>query len=266
MPYTFVNNGGSSSSVSTTTLGAGTINLTRYDESGIATDDFINVAGYTVNNVTIANGTGANDSVVGSSGNDLFVWDDFTLDSGARATVNGSSRYGWNRGSNNAHIEDWFGGAGNDIFNFTSVSGGTALARATTIHGGTGNDVVWEDSGNDTVYGDEDSDTVYGGTGNDVLAGDSSLSQTTSGTSDGADILYGGSGNDRIYGNGGDDVGYGGDGTDTLYGGDGNDVLQGDAGNDSLFGGAGDDLLDGGAGADALFGGSGTDYATYASA
>jgi len=282
MPYTFVNNGGSSSSVSTGTLSGGTVTLTRYDEAGAATADTFNVAGYTVNNVTIANGTGANDSVVGSTGNDLFVWDDFALDSGARATANGASRYGWNRGSSNAHIEDWFGGAGDDVFSFTSIAGGTAMARATTIYGGTGNDVVWEDSGSDTVFGDADSDTVYGASGSDVLGGDSSLSRTTSGTSDGLDFLYGGSGTDTLYGAGAADSLFGGTGVDTVYGGDGDDrvvgddsastttsgasdgsdVLYGDAGSDAMFGAGGNDTLYGGNGSadiDTVYGGDGND-------
>jgi len=266
MPYTFVNNGGSSSSVSTATLGAGAV-LTRYDEAGLATTNTVNVANYDVNNVIIPNGTGGNDSVVGSAVNDLFIWDDFALSSGApRTTANGASQYGWDRSSSNRHIEDWFGGAGNDIFAFTSISGNTALARAVTIYGGIGNDIAWTDSGNDQVFGDDGADTVYGAAGDDVLAGDSSLSTTTSGAGDGTDFLYGGSGTDTIYGAGGNDIAFGGADVDTVYGGDGNDTLQGDAANDRLFGDAGNDTLDGGAGADALDGGAGIDYASYASA
>jgi len=304
MPYTFTNSSGTNNSVTSSALGGGTITLTRYDESGVATANTFNVASYNVNSAIIANGTGANDSVTGTTGNDLFVWDDNTLPSGSRGTASGTSRYGWTTTNATTHIEDWYGGAGNDVFNFTTVSGGTALPFATTIFGGTGSDVVWESNQNDTVFGDDGLDTIYGAGGNDVLAGDSSLSTTTSAAGDGADILYGGSGVDTIYASGGNDTAYGGTGVDTIYGGDGNDILMGDdsastttsgtsdgadvlfggagndtiyaaggndtifagAGTDIVYGGDGDDTLDGGAGADALDGGAGINYASYASA
>ncbi len=304
MPYTFTNSSGTNNSVTSSTLGGGTITLTRYDESGAATTNTVNVASYTVNSVTIPSGTGTNDAVTGTAGNDLFVWDDNTIVSGSRGTVNGSSRYGWNTTTATTHIEDWYGGAGNDVFDFTTVSGGTALPYATTIFGGTGSDIVWESNQNDTVFGDDGLDTIYGAGGNDVLAGDSSLSTTTSSASDGADILYGGSGVDTIYASGGNDTAYGGTGADTVYGGDGNDIVMGDdsasqttsgtsdgadvlyggagndiaygagaddiiyagAGTDTLYGGDGDDTLDGGTGADRLYGGAGTNYASYESA
>jgi len=113
--------------VSTATLGAGTVLLTRHDEASAATASTVNVAGYEVKNVTIPNGPGANDSVVGSASNDLFVWDDVTLETGARATANGASRYGWNRSNDTTHIEDWFGGAGNDV-----LAGDSSLSRTTS--------------------------------------------------------------------------------------------------------------------------------------
>ncbi|MGE8656953.1 MAG: VCBS domain-containing protein, partial [Achromobacter sp.] len=81
-----------------------------------------------------------------------------------------------------------------------------------TIHGGTGDDIIYGQGGNDTLYGD-----------------------------DGNDIIYGGAGDDKLYG---------GDGNDVLHGGSGNDTLEGGAGNDLLIGGKGDDILTGGAGSD----------------
>src|SRR5882724_7086489 len=109
MPYTFTNSSGTNNSVTSAALGAGTVTLTRYDESGVATTDTFNVASYNVNSAAIPSGTGATDSVTGTAGNDLFVWDDFTLPSGSRATASGASRYGWTTTNATTHIEDWFG-------------------------------------------------------------------------------------------------------------------------------------------------------------
>jgi Ca2+-binding RTX toxin-like protein len=289
MPYTRFNSSGGSASIASSTLGS--VLLTRYDESGFATTNTINVNGYNVNNVTISGGTGANDSVVGSTGNDLFVWDDNTLPSGSRGTANGGSRNGWSTSSSNAHFEDWFGGAGNDIFNFTHVSGGTALAFATTVYGGTGNDVIWQGNTNDIAFGEDGLDTIYGGGGNDTAYG---------GASD--DFIYGGGGNDTLDGGAGGDDFFGGAGTDavayfssssgvvvdlsntanntgdatgdtynsieiiggsnfadTLVGSTSTDTLVGLGGNDVILAGGGNDLVTGDDGNDALQGGSGND-------
>jgi len=298
MPFTLRRNSGSTSSVSTDALSNGQVTLTRHDEAGNATSDTLNVAGYTVNSTTIPTGNGANDSLTGSSANDLFIWDDHLLQSDQRGDASGSSRYGWSNSSNNAHIEDWFGGAGNDVFAFGHVSGGNALTRAVTIYGGTGNDVVWSGAGADRIYGDDGDDHLFGGAGNDSLYG---------GNND--DTLVGGSGADRLFGGGGvnyasyesatskvvvdfadtdnntgdaagdsytdfdgfigsafDDTMFGGSGGDLQYGGLGDDHLEGGGGGaDTLYGGEGNDFLSGmyatqGGGApDTLYGGAGDD-------
>jgi len=77
--------------------------------------------------------------------------------------------------------------------------------------------------GNDTVHGGTGDDIIYGQGGNDTLYGD-----------DGNDILYGGSGNDTLHGGAGNDVLDGGSGNDTLIGGKGNDTLYGGAGSDTF--------------------------------
>lgn len=289
MPYTRFNSSGGSASVATGTLGS--VTLTRYDESGVATTDTINVNGYNVNSATISGGSGANDSVVGSGGDDLFVWDDNTLPFSARATANGGSRYGWSTSSSNAHFEDWFGGAGNDIFNFTNVSGGTALGYATTVYGGAGNDVVWLGNQNDIAYGDADTDTIYGGGGADTAYGGA-----------GDDFIYGGGGNDTLDGGAGGDEFFGGSGTDrvvytsatagvvvdlgnaanntgdavgdtfnsievvggsgfadTLVGTGGNETFAGLGGDDVIAAGGGNDYVTGDDGDDSLSGGAGND-------
>jgi Ca2+-binding RTX toxin-like protein len=75
-----------------------------------------------------------------------------------------------------------------------------------------------------------------------------------------------GSRNDVLYGGASDDTMVGGDGDDTLHGGGGNDTLSGGLGHDALFGGAGDDILIGGLGSDDLKGGAGADTFVFTSA
>ncbi len=137
-----------------------------------------------------------------------------------------------------------------------------------------GNDAIISGVGNDTVYGGDGGDTLYGAGADDLLFGGS-----------GDDLLSGSTDNDTLYGDDGNDTLYGGAQFDTLYGGSGDDYLEavggdklyGDAGNDTLsltfgisvgYGGDGDDrlvnqagrsTLDGGAGDDVLYGGSASD-------
>ncbi|CAB3646679.1 hypothetical protein LMG26696_02532 [Achromobacter pulmonis] len=84
-----------------------------------------------------------------------------------------------------------------------------------TIHGGSGDDIIYGQGGNDTLYGDDGSDILYGGTGDDKLHG-----------GDGNDMLHGGSGDDRLDGGNGSDLLIGGKGDDILTGGDGSDVFK----------------------------------------
>ncbi|MDH0521415.1 retention module-containing protein [Achromobacter xylosoxidans] len=86
--------------------------------------------------------------------------------------------------------------------------------------------------GNDTIHGGTGDDIIYGQGGNDTLYGD-----------DGNDIIYGGAGDDKLYGGEGNDVLHGGSGNDTLEGGNGNDLLIGGKGDDTLIGGAGSDTF-----------------------
>ena len=298
MAFTLRRNSGSTSSVSTDTLSSGSVALTFHDEAGNATSETLNVAGYTVNAGTIPAGNGASDSLTGGSGNDLFIWDDYLLPSNQRADANGASRYGWSNSNANSHIEDWFGGAGNDVFAFSHVSGGTELTRAVTIYGGTGDDVVWSSEGADRIYGDDGDDRLFGGAGSDTLYGGNDDDTLVGGS--GADRLYGGTGTnyasyesatakivldlgtpgnntgdaagdtysniDGYIGSTFNDTMFGSSGGDLEYGGLGNDHLEGgDGGADTLYGGDGNDFLsgmdsiDGGGAEDTLYGGAGDD-------
>jgi hypothetical protein len=121
--------------------------------------------------------------------------------------------------------------ARNEIFRFET------LARALTIVGNAGTDLIWGGQLADTLKGGADRDVIIGDNGNDVIYGDDNATDTIGS----ADQLLGG----------GDD--------DTLYGGGGNDYINGEWGNDLAFGGFGNDLVYGGFGSDVIFGGDGND-------
>ncbi|HBG49568.1 MAG TPA: hypothetical protein DDW90_08735 [Cyanobacteria bacterium UBA9971] len=112
-------------------------------------------------------------------------------------------------------IEEIDAGSGDDVVDLTSA---VYSIGDITIHGGSGNDVIWSSSGNDNLFGDDGNDELFGGVGNDIING---------GT--GADTLIGGSGNDTYVYNKGD----------------GQDIIQETGGNDAIVLGAGiskDDL------------------------
>jgi Ca2+-binding RTX toxin-like protein len=150
-----------------------------------------------------------------------------------------------------------------------------------TVHGGTGNDVLFSSDRADILHGDQGGDTIFirGDMGAvvDLLdqsnnagaaAGDRYFSfEQLNATpfadkligSNNADRLSSGAGADTIYANGGDDGVGGSNGKDTIYGGSGNDYIAGGSGKDWLFGDDGDDELYGGSYADVIRGGFGAD-------
>ena len=108
-----------------------------------------------------------------------------------------------------------------------------------TMHGGSGNDVLFGGVGHDLLFGGDGDDLIFGNDGNDLLDG--------------------GDGNDTASGGFGDDLLAGGNGDDTLIGDLGRDRLFGQHGTDALDAGDDDDHLNGGDGADVLLGGTGND-------
>jgi Ca2+-binding RTX toxin-like protein len=114
-------------------------------------------------------------------------------------------------------------------------------ARADTLVGGNGDDVLFGRDGNDLLIGGNGDDVIWGENGNDVVRGNS-----------GDDELHGGAGNDDLWGGSGDDWVGGGAGSDVLKGDSGLDALFGGMGNDQVFGGSGSDTVDGGVGNDLL--------------
>lgn len=168
-----------------------------------------------------------------------------------------------------------FGGAGNDIYIFTTESGSDTIVDRVMV----GTSVVAGDGGQDMIeagpglslanltfsQSDNSLEIKYSSSHKvmvmeffattdaqveDIQFSDGlvvSLVNIKFATS--VQTLFGTSGDDFLVGRTSTSSG------DTLEGGDGNDVLSGHAGNDILRGGAGDDVLEGGAGADTLDGG-----------
>ena len=120
--------------------------------------------------------TGADDMLVGNSGNDL---------------INGD--------------------AGNDVMYGGSKPTGVSnpnppkVADNDVMHGGDGNDTMYGNAGDDVMTGDAGNDWMSGGKGNDVLSG-----------GDGDNVLFGNTGDDRFVAGGGNDSITGGAGFDTI--------------------------------------------------
>jgi Ca2+-binding RTX toxin-like protein len=122
-------------------------------------------------------------------------------------------------------------GAGDDVVDLTSSR---YRYGDVTVHGGSGEDVIWSSEGDDMLFGGSGSDRMDGGAGQDYL--------------------YGGSGNDELFGGWMEDILQGGSGNDSLRdesptasglmdGGSGNDELEDDTGTTLFIGGRGDDRI-----------------------
>ncbi|MEO1777388.1 MAG: Hint domain-containing protein [Pseudomonadota bacterium] len=190
-------------------------------------------------------GTGGDDSINGTSGNDYVDGQDGddTIRTGAGndTVLGGEGADDIETGTGNDTV---IGEGGNDTLHGNegndNVSGG---AGNDSLDGGHGDDTIDGGSGNDSIEGDEGNDTIFGGTGDDTITGDDPGES-------GNDVIHGDEGNDRIDGAAGDDTIYGGDDQDSIDGGDGNDEIYGDAGDDTIAGGAGNDDMYGNDGAD----------------
>jgi Ca2+-binding RTX toxin-like protein len=179
--------------------------------------------------VTVIRGTGDDDNLSGTAGNDTIfgLGDDDTLSGQAGNDVlfggTGNDRLFGGSGDDTlnggAGADRLDGGAGFDVADYASSSAAVEVG----LSGGVGRG---GEAQGDVLTGIEG---LVGSTGNDTLTGSAA-----------ANRIDGGAGNDRIDGL---------EGNDTLAGGAGNDTITGGAGNDSIAGGDGDDLLwgDGGA-------------------
>ncbi|MBI1324707.1 hypothetical protein GC170_16190 [bacterium] len=173
------------------------------------------------------------------------------------------------------------GGGGNDV-----------LEGATTIIGGSGDDLIKGTDFADVLLGGLGNDTIYGYAGGDLILADATATGIGAGIVCDSGMMGVGAfainpyvaagGNDFVWAGSGDDTVNGGFANDSLYGDEGNDLIgylvmganpllpsdfdepgndfiSGDTGNDTVFAAAGNDSVLGGDGADVLYGNDGDD-------
>ena len=230
-----------------------------------------------LSNVEGADGSAANDTLIGDVNANSFFGDD---GDDSIEGADGSDFLSGGDGNDmlfggDGDFDALNGGAGNDVIDgglgandevqFTDAISGVSvdLEEGIANDGSGGIDNLNEIEGalgsdfNDTLDGNEVANQLLGGNGDDMINGFG-----------GTDTLNGGAGNDMILGGVGNDILVGGGGFDILDGEDGNDTLDASLGNGDLFGGKGndsligglnlDDLLRGDEGDDTLDGGGGT--------
>jgi Ca2+-binding RTX toxin-like protein len=250
--------------------------------------NLIDATAFVGSGITILNGNGGGDTLLGTSGDDILTstafgndsmvgndGDDFVFAGSGRDTVQGGAGNDqlFGQGGNGDRL---FGGDGDD-----------------TVSGGNGHDSVFGDAGDDVLLGGSGNDVLTGGLGDDNIdggagaldqlneTGDVDLTLTTTSlTGLGADtlanietaLLFGGPSPNVIDASGFISQGIsffdGAGGGDTIIGtpgpdiitssGNGDDSFQGGLGNDSIFAGSGKDTLIGGAGNDILKGQGGS--------
>ncbi len=204
--------------LTTTTTGAGAINLTMSSFTGIAKIAATSTAGAQ----TLVTGSGFTEvaalSGAGSlniKGVGLTFVSAITTGAGAQTIGDGS-------------------GNGRNLIHVTAESGGGAQTITSTSANGSSIDATSE-AGRQVIITGNGSDTIIAATSAELniistYSGDDKIIVRS--TASGSYTLNGGSGNDSIYG---------GAGADYLIGEDGNDFLDGGAGADSMTGGNGND-------------------------
>ncbi len=228
-------------------------------------------------------GSGLNDSIVGTVGNNILNGAAGTdrvsyVNATAGVTVNlglvGAQNTGGAGTDMLVSIEELIGSNWGDVLTGDSGSnaifsmGGndvlSGLAGGDLLAGGDGHDTLNGGDGNDSLLGDAGNDTLNGGAGLDIaLYGDATAGVTVN-LSNGAAQNTGGAGtdtlilgtienllgsmhNDVLIGDGADNVLIGLAGNDILNGGNGNDLLLDDVGDDIVTGGFGQDTASYGA-------------------
>ncbi|WP_210270767.1 M10 family metallopeptidase [Mycoplana rhizolycopersici] len=240
-------------------------------------------------NDTLKGGAG-NDTLHGGAGND-------TLEGGSGVDVvygnDGNDRFsilvGWTGGTGEA----FFGGAGSDTFDtstvvfagfnafinltsgeFTYTPGNTGTIDLSSVENavsGDGDDILTGSGVGNRLSAGAGDDELFGRAADDLLIGGLGADKLDGGTgSDTASYLYAAAGVRANLTNPGGNTGEAAGDTYTaienLTGSAFGDVLYGNSGKNRLSGSSGNDVLVGRAGADALVGGAGLDTASYAGA
>jgi len=157
----------------------GTVERLTYDNGAAADVDFTGSGNAAANiitggagNDTLSTGTGGTDSLVGGTGNDLYVIQSTTgtvtiTDTGGTDTVQVTA----NRATFTlaAGLENltYTGGAAFRGIGNASANTLTGGGSADTLDGGGGNDVLIGGAGNDVLFGGAGNDTLTGGAGSD---------------------------------------------------------------------------------------------------
>ena len=288
------------------TAGAGKDTIKNYSDKVIinsgADDDSIKNEGA---QVLISGGKGGD--VIHNTGNKSTVSGgngvDFIVNNGSSSSINGDA--GNDSITNKPVTVNVLDGIPLEVFEkgFVSAnesiiinSGDTASLMAlsiefadgikSTVHGGTGEDAIYNYGGKVRVYGDEDNDKlinygfkskIYGGAGNDSIVNENDtmfvsikeLDVDGKVSVEGSEsTLYGGDGNDtinnkidevKIYGqNDNDEITNGGEDV-SIFGGAGNDIVDNDGENVYISLGDGDDSLINNSEAIKAYGGKGAD-------
>jgi Ca2+-binding RTX toxin-like protein len=127
-------------------------------------DDFIQMAGTTLDLATQSTTVAGISKIVGTAGNDTLTVNQGDLSSGM--TLDGGS-------GNNVLItpDSIFDLSGMTVSNFLYIT--TSNATGSTITGTSGNDTIAGINGNDTLIGGDGDDVLYGSSGADTLTGGS---------------------------------------------------------------------------------------------
>jgi Ca2+-binding RTX toxin-like protein len=139
----------------------------------------VNIGGKIISQ-DIYNGGFGDDTLNGTSGSDVFIYDVSAVSAAAANQLDASLR-------NTLLINDIEHinmGDGDDVVNLLSANIGYGDV---TIDGGNGNDWIWSSSGNDTLTGGAGNDYLSGGLGDDIINGGA-----------GTDTMRGGDGNDTF--------------------------------------------------------------------
>lgn len=183
---------------------------------------------------------GAKEQISGGDGDDRFFGNGFGIEATIFGGAGNDAFYGF--GNTRSAQVKLAGGAGNDLYRVTTVSGPTVIEKA-----GEGTDTIEVARGLSYTLGDNIEDLRVNrnlGTAAAVTLTGNDLDNKITG-SGASETVDGHGGADIIYGLGGVDYLGGGAGNDRIYGGDGNDGLGGDDGSDTIFGGMGADFMTG---------------------